>query len=56
MADNNYVKNFDSFHNKLLGLGKHSLRKSYYPELQKRIEELENIEVELKNIRTISRN
>src|SRR5664280_526267 len=48
MADNNHVQNFDSFHNKLLGLGKHSLRKSYYPELQKRIEELENIQVELK--------
>lgn len=45
--DNNNAENFDSFRNKLLGLGKHSLRKSYYPELQKRIDELENIQEEL---------
>ncbi|MEN6620879.1 MAG: PAS domain S-box protein [Smithella sp.] len=47
MADNKSLDNFDSFHNKLLGLGRKSLRKSYYPELQKRIEELENVQEEL---------
>lgn len=47
MSDDNHEENFDSFRNKLLGLGRHSLRKSYYPELQKRIEELENIQEEL---------
>lgn len=48
MADHKSLEDFDSFHNKLLGLGRKSLRKSYYPELQKRIEELENIQEELK--------
>lgn len=48
MADNNHRDNFDSIHDKLLGLGKRSLRKSYYPELQKRIDELEKAQKELK--------
>ncbi len=42
------MDDYDSLHEKLLGLGKRSLRKSYYPELQKRIEELEKAQNELK--------
>jgi DNA repair exonuclease SbcCD ATPase subunit len=48
MADNDHSEDFDSFHDKLLGLGKRSLRKSYYPELQKRIAELEKTQEDLK--------
>ena len=31
----------DFIRDKLIGLGEHSIRKNYYPELQKRLEELE---------------
>ena len=46
MAGN--VDDFDSIHDKLLGLGNRSFRKNYYPELQKRIEELEITQTELR--------
>ncbi len=46
MTDNK--DDFDSIHDKLLGLGNRSFKKSYYPELQGRIEELEKTQKELK--------
>jgi PAS domain S-box-containing protein len=46
MDDN--IDDFSSLRDKLLGLGDRSFRKSYYPELQKRIEELEKTQTELK--------
>jgi PAS domain S-box-containing protein len=46
MADN--IEDFDSLRDKLLGLGNRSFRKSYYPELQIRIEELEKTQKELR--------
>jgi PAS domain S-box-containing protein len=42
------MDDFDSLRDKLLGLGNRSFRKSYYPELQKRIEELEKTQKELR--------
>ena len=46
MADD--MDDFDSLRNKLLGLGNRSFRKSYYPELQRRIDELEETQKELR--------
>lgn len=43
------IQDGDSIRDKLMGLGNRSLRKSYYPELQKRIEELEKAHRELKS-------
>ncbi len=45
--DKDYTEDMDSVREKLLGLGRHSFRKSYYPELQKHIEELEKAQKEL---------
>lgn len=36
-----YEKDYNDLRNKIVGLGEHSIRKSYYPELQKRLSELE---------------
>ena len=34
-------ENWDSIREKIIGLGEQSIRKSYYPELQERLSELE---------------
>lgn len=36
-----YTRDWDAMRDKIIGLGEQSVRKSYYPELQKRLEELE---------------
>lgn len=41
---------WDKYRDKIIGLGEHSLRKSYYPELQKKIDELENNQNNLQTI------
>ena len=46
MTDN--IDDSESIRDKLLGLGDRSFRKSYYPELQRRIEELEKTHKELR--------
>jgi len=38
----------DQLRNKIIGLGEKSIRKSYYPELQQRIAELEKTNTELR--------
>lgn len=47
----NHSNEQEELRNKIIGLGEKSIRKSYYPELQKRITELEQayIEIEQKN-------
>ncbi len=42
-----HTEDWDDLRNKIIGLGEHSSRKSYYPELQRRIEDLERLRVEL---------
>lgn len=42
---------WETLREKLIGLGEHSIRKSYYPELQQRLIELESIENELRKHR-----
>ncbi len=41
MSQSSENKKWNQLRSKILGLGEHSMRKSYYPELQSRIEELE---------------
>lgn len=43
-------ENWEDFRNKIIGLGENSFKKSYYPELQKKLDELEN---KNKNFETI---
>jgi signal transduction histidine kinase/ActR/RegA family two-component response regulator len=45
----------DQLRDKIIGLGEKSIRKSYYPELQQRIEELERINKELREEITFRR-
>lgn len=42
-----YDSDSNDLRNKLIGLGKKSIRKSYYPELQRRMDELEKLNAEL---------
>ncbi len=43
-------KDWNKYRDKIIGLGEHSLHKSYYPELQKKID---NLETSQNNLRTI---
>ncbi|WP_211289528.1 hypothetical protein SPSIL_037630 [Sporomusa silvacetica DSM 10669] len=42
-----YDTDVDELMDKLIGLGDKSIRKNYYPELQRRMDELEQLNVEL---------
>ena len=40
-------RRWDELHDRIIGLGERSLRKSYYPELQQKLREFEQINREL---------
>ncbi|MBP2664502.1 MAG: hypothetical protein H6Q71_2450, partial [Firmicutes bacterium] len=42
-----YDAHVDKLRDKLIGLGDKSIRKNYYPELQRRMDELEQLNSEL---------